>query len=244
MSCLIGALLRNLGGLFLFWGVLMDFFDDLSSVWWDDQGPMKVLHHINPVRMKFVSSVVPLQGKLVLDVGCGGGIMSESLVRSGAEVVGIDRSSPLIDIARLHAASELLSIDYRHATVDELLETHEGRFDCIVCMEVVEHVSSPRVFLGQCVKLLREGGCLVVSTINRTAKSYFLTIVMAEYILRIITRGTHDWSCFIKPSELSVWLEEYGLLVRDIKGLHYNPITQSASLSSSVDVNYFMVAQK
>ncbi|CUT18206.1 MULTISPECIES: bifunctional 2-polyprenyl-6-hydroxyphenol methylase/3-demethylubiquinol 3-O-methyltransferase UbiG [Candidatus Ichthyocystis] len=222
----------------------MDVFDDLSSVWWDDQGPMKVLHHINPVRMAFINSIISLQGKLVLDIGCGGGILSESLVRSGAEVIGVDRSSSLIDVAKLHAASELLAIDYKHATVDDLLETHKDSFDCIVCMEVIEHVSSPRVFIGQCIKLLKEGGYIILSTINRTAKSYFLTIVIAEYILSIITRGTHDWSCFIKPSELSVWLEEYGLLVRNVKGLHYNPMTHSASLSSSVDVNYFMVAQK
>ncbi|WP_092402570.1 MULTISPECIES: bifunctional 2-polyprenyl-6-hydroxyphenol methylase/3-demethylubiquinol 3-O-methyltransferase UbiG [Candidatus Ichthyocystis] len=222
----------------------MGVFDTLSSAWWDPNGPMKVLHHINSLRVDWIRSFGSLHGKKILDVGCGGGILAESLARLGADVVGIDESPSLINVANLHASSESISVDYRNIDVANFCDTHEHQFDCVMCLEVIEHVSSPREFLGHCIKLLKEGGYLFLSTINRTARSYFLTILMAEYILGLIPRGVHNWSFFIKPSLLSKWIEEYGLLVSDIRGMSYNPLTRSACFASSVDVNYFMVAQK
>ena len=213
-------------------------FSAASSKWWDKNGDFSGLHDLNALRMGYISSRAPLDGKRVLDVGCGGGILSEALVGAGAEVIGIDMGSEALAVARAHARTSGLSIDYRQTSAEEFARTRPGAHDVIACMELVEHVPRPDSVIDACARLLRPGGHLFVATLNRTAMSFVLAIVAAEYLLNIVSRGTHTWRRFVQPRELSCWAESSGLTVENISGVRYIPIFRRSSLCRSTAVNY------
>ena len=213
-------------------------FDSLAQDWWDKDGPMKTLHDLNPVRLEYLQKKVTLRDTLVADIGCGGGILSESLARSGASVVGVDKSVQLIRIAREHAASEKLDIRYEEGSASCLAREKKGKFDVVSCMELVEHVDDIYDLLSNCSKLLKSDGLLFISTLNRSVWSYLFGIVAAEDFLKIVPKGTHDYNKFIKPSELSACCRSVGLRSVDIKGLNYNPFSRKARLSRFPVLNY------
>jgi len=213
----------------------------LSSQWWDTEGALKTLHDINPARIAYIQDHVPLKDKTVLDVGCGGGILSEALAQQGARVTGIDAESTAIASAMAHAESGALAITYVCTSL-EAYDEAEG-FDVITCMEMLEHVSHPAGIIKECARVLRPGGALFLSTLNRTMTSYLGAIIGAEYLLNLLPRQTHDYNKFIKPSELAHMVREAGLLVNDIKGLHYNPFTRDACVTSRPVINYLMFCQ-
>lgn len=229
-------------------------FNDIAAHWWDENGPLKPLHDLTPARMGYIrqqlcshfgrdaESFTPFKGLSVADIGCGGGLVAEPLCRMGAEVTGVDAGEENIKVAKHHAAQQDLKIDYKATTVEELAAT--GRtFDIVTALEVVEHVADPALFIASCCKLVKKNGVLILSTLNRTPKAFALGIVAAEYILRWLPRGTHEWKKFVKPSELARPLKEHGLTVTDISGLIYNPLTRQFSISETdIDVNYLMVA--
>lgn len=219
-------------------------FDALASQWWDVHGPLWTLHAINPLRMDFVRDHAELNSKRVLDVGCGGGILTEALAREGAQATGIDLAAGSLTTARLHAQSEGLAIDYRLIPVEELAANEPASFDVVTCMEMLEHVPDPAAIVQACATLVKPGGWLFLSTLNRTPKAYALAIVGAEYVTRMVPRGTHDWKKFIRPSELAGWLRDAGMDIADQTGMHYNPITRLFNLGPGVDVNYLVAARK
>lgn len=211
-----------------------------ASHWWDVDGPLKTLHDINPARLSLIQNTISLSGLRVLDVGCGGGILSEAIAKCGATVTGLDVEPEALACARAHALQQQLAINY----VCQPIETYcEDAFDVITCMEMLEHVSEPEWVIQHCARLLKEGGYLFLSTLNRTLKSYATAIVAAEYALGLLPRQTHDFKKFIKPAELAHMVRRAGLDVIKIAGLGYNPIASSAVLSDSVDVNYFLVCR-
>ncbi len=216
-------------------------FSALSNDWWDKDGSLKTLHDINPPRIEFIQKWAELKGRRVLDVGCGGGILSEAMARLGAKVTGIDADLEGVETAKTHAQNENISIEYKNELVENL---KRKPFDVITCMEMLEHVSDPGLVISHCARLLKPGGVLFLSTLNRTLKSYATAIVGAEYILRILPQQTHDYQKFIKPSELSKLVRSEGLDVLGIEGLGYNPFTRQAYFQSSVEVNYLMVCHK
>lgn len=213
-------------------------FDASASRWWDPEGEFKPLHDINPLRLDFVDQHAGLSGRHTLDVGCGGGILSESMARRGARVTGIDLAESSLNVARLHALETETSVDYRCITVEELAEEEPASFDVVTCMEMLEHVPDPASVIRACATLVKPGGHVFLSTLNRNAKSYLLAIVGAEYIARLLPRGTHDYAQFIRPSELSAWARQAGLDLRHMAGLHYNPLSRRYSLGRDVSVNY------
>jgi 2-polyprenyl-6-hydroxyphenyl methylase/3-demethylubiquinone-9 3-methyltransferase len=213
-------------------------FDSQASRWWDPDGPFRPLHDLNPARLAFVQSCHPLRGTQVLDVGCGGGLLSEAMAREGATVTGIDASAATLATARLHAQISGLTIDYRCVSAGELAEAEPGRYDLVTCLELLEHVPDPMALIDACARLVRPGGGIVISTLNRTAASYVLGVIGAEYLLRLLPRGTHDYRRFIRPSELAAWLRQAGLEVMQLRGLSYNPVTRQARLTDSVAINY------
>lgn len=215
-------------------------FEALASRWWDCEGEFKALHEINPIRLNFINSGSPLAEKRVLDIGCGGGILCESMARSGARVIGIDMGKAPLSVARLHALEAELEIDYQHITAEALAAQHPGAFDLVTCMEMLEHVPEPESIVRACTELVKPGGDVYFSTINRNAKSYALAIIGAEYIMKMLPRGTHDYSKFIKPSELDVWARQAGLELVAISGVSYQPITGMFRASRDVDVNYMV----
>ncbi len=224
-------------------------FSALSSRWWDPNGPQQPLHVLNPARLDYVHKRCPLPGKRVLDVGCGGGLLSEAMARAGANVSAIDLSEALINVAKLHlleAKQTLpsLHVDYRVQSVESLADEQPASFDAITCMEMLEHVPEPASIINACAHLLKPGGQLFVSTINRTPAAFALAIVGAEYIARLLPKGTHDYQQFIRPSELSAWLRGAELSLQEVCGLHYDPLRQRASLGSNVSVNYLLTAIK
>ncbi|PJK07445.1 bifunctional 3-demethylubiquinol 3-O-methyltransferase/2-polyprenyl-6-hydroxyphenol methylase [Lysobacteraceae bacterium NML08-0793] len=219
-------------------------FAALASRWWDKDGPQKALHALNPARLAYVERHQTLQGAKVLDVGCGGGLLSEALAKSGAQVTAIDMAAPLVEMAQLHQLEAGLAIDYRVQTVESLAEEMPGQFDAITCMEMIEHVPEPASIIDGCARLLKPGGQLFLSTLNRTPQAFALAIVGAEYIARILPRGTHDYRSFIKPSELAAWLRNAGLNLQDVSGLAYQPWNNHAHISRRVDVNYLACARK
>ncbi|PJK10555.1 bifunctional 3-demethylubiquinol 3-O-methyltransferase/2-polyprenyl-6-hydroxyphenol methylase [Lysobacteraceae bacterium NML95-0200] len=219
-------------------------FAALASRWWDKDGPQKALHALNPARLSYVARYQTLQDAKVLDVGCGGGLFSEALAKSGAQVTAIDMAAPLVEMAELHQLEAGLAIDYRVQTVESLAEEMPGQFDAITCMEMLEHVPEPASIIAACAKLLKPGGQLFLSTLNRTPAAFALAIVGAEYIARLLPRGTHDYRSFIKPSELAAWLRAAGLDLHDVSGLAYEPWRNAARLSTRVDVNYLACARK
>ncbi|MGK0673971.1 MAG: bifunctional 2-polyprenyl-6-hydroxyphenol methylase/3-demethylubiquinol 3-O-methyltransferase UbiG [Halothiobacillaceae bacterium] len=219
-------------------------FDALAGQWWDTNGPLWTLHAINPLRMDFIRAHTPLTGLKVLDVGCGGGILTEALAREGAEVTGIDLAAASLTTARLHAQSQGLAIRYRLMPVEELAAAEPEHFDIVTCMEMLEHVSNPAAIVQACAALVKPGGWLILSTLNRTPKAFALAIVGAEYILGMIPRGTHAFRKFIRPAELARWLRAAGLVITDQQGLHYDPLARQFRLGSGVDVNYLVAARK
>ncbi|MGB5395541.1 MAG: bifunctional 2-polyprenyl-6-hydroxyphenol methylase/3-demethylubiquinol 3-O-methyltransferase UbiG [Gammaproteobacteria bacterium] len=215
-------------------------FDALASRWWDRNGEFKPLHDINPIRLNFINTGSPLAGRQALDIGCGGGILSESMARSGASVIGIDMGKAPLAVARLHALEEELEIDYQHVTAEAFAEQHPGRFDVVTCMELLEHVPEPPSVIHACAALVKPGGDIYFSTINRNARAFALAIVGAEYVMKMLPRGTHDYSKFIKPSELDAWARAAGLELVGISGISYNPMTGMFRASRDVNVNYMV----
>ncbi len=222
----------------------LDKFNDLAQRWWDENGPQKALHALNPVRLQYVADRAALQGAKVLDLGCGGGLLSEALAKAGAEVTGIDLAPDLIKVAKLHRLESGVQVDYRQQSAESLATEAPGAFDVITCMEMLEHVPDPAAILRACAALLRPGGRLFLSTLNRTPAAFALAIVGAEYIARLLPKGTHQYRDFIRPSELARWLREAGLELEDVSGLMYEPWRNGARLSSRNDVNYLACALK
>jgi len=213
-------------------------FEQLAHRWWDPQSEFKPLHDINPLRLGYVEGKVGLAGKRVLDVGCGGGILSEAMALRGAAVTGTDMGEAPLGVARLHALEAGVELEYRHTTAEALAEEAPGRFDVVTCMELLEHVPDPASTVRACARLVRPDGHVFFSTINRNAKSYLLAIVGAEYILGMLPKGTHDYEKFIRPAELEGWMRRAELALDDLTGMSYNPVTRRFSLGRDVDVNY------
>lgn len=222
----------------------IDKFAALANRWWDENGPQKPLHHLNPARLNYVAKQFPLPGKKILDVGCGGGLLSEALAREGAEVVALDLAEELIEIAKLHLYESNVKVDYRLQSVESLAEEMAGQFDAITCMEMLEHVPDPSSILRACEKLLKPGGKCFISTLNRTPAAFALAIVGAEYLANLLPKGTHEYQKFIKPSELATWCRAEGFNVIDISGLAYNPLSGKAWVNDRTDINYLMTVQK
>ena len=219
-------------------------FDAIASGWWDPDGPFRPLHDLNPARLKFVADRAELDGARAIDVGCGGGILAESLADKGAKVTGIDVAPRVLATARLHLHESGHDVEYREVTVEAMAEEASGGFDVLTCMEMLEHVPDPASVIEATARLLKPGGQAFYSTLNRTPLAFALGIVGAEHVLRLLPRGTHRYDRFIRPSELSAWLRRAGLEVRDITGLHYNPLTRSVMLGGNVAVNYLVHASK
>lgn len=219
-------------------GAELERFDAIAHQFWDPNGDFRPLHWLNPVRMRFIAERVELAGQRVLDVGCGGGLLAEALAREGARVTAIDLAPGMIEVARLHAAESGLTIDYRVAAVEELAAAEPGGFDVVTCMELLEHVPEPERMMATLARSLRPGGALFVSTLNRNLRSFLLAIVGAEYLLKLIPRGTHEYERLIRPSELARWARAAGLAQRSLSGLGLNPFTGRAARSGDVGVNY------
>ena len=213
-------------------------FEALASRWWDPEGDFKPLHDINPLRLEFVENNADLNGKRILDVGCGGGILSESMAARGATVTGIDASEAALTTARLHLHESRVEVDYVCTTAEDMAQQHPGAFDLVTCMELLEHVPDPASVVDACARLLRPGGEVIFSTINRNPKAYMLAVIGAEYVLGLLPKGTHDYAKFIRPSELAAWSRSAQLTLEELKGLGYNPLTRHYRLSDDVDVNY------
>lgn len=215
-------------------------FGELAHKWWDKNSEFKPLHDINPLRLEYIDSRVGLKHKRVLDVGCGGGILSESMYAIGAEVTGIDLGEKALNVARLHQYESGTKVDYRLVSVEQLASEQPASFDVVTCMEMLEHVPDPEAIVTACARLVKPGGALFLSTINRTPKAYLFAVIGAEYVLNMLPRGTHDYAKFIKPSELSAWVRNAGLDVSDLRGMSYQPLTKHYSLGNDVSVNYLM----
>lgn len=214
-------------------------FGSQADRWWDPSGEFKTLHAVNPLRLQFIRSFADISGKHVVDVGCGGGILSEGLARAGADVMGIDLAGELLDVAGRHGAESGLTVEYRKTSAEALADEQPASFDHVTCMEMLEHVPDPASVVRACARLVKPGGRVFFSTLNRKLKAYLLAIVGAEYLLRMIPKGTHDFSTFIRPSELGRWARDAGLELLGMEGIVYNPITQQFSLSRrDIDVNY------
>ncbi|MBO9715679.1 MAG: bifunctional 2-polyprenyl-6-hydroxyphenol methylase/3-demethylubiquinol 3-O-methyltransferase UbiG [Pseudoxanthomonas sp.] len=222
----------------------LDKFAALANRWWDPDGPQRALHVLNPVRLEYVKARVALPGSHVLDVGCGGGLLSEALAKAGAQVTAIDLAPELVKVGRLHSLESGVKVDYQVKAVEALAAERPGSFDAITCMEMLEHVPDPAAIVAACATLLRPGGRLFLSTLNRTPAAFALAIVGAEYIARLLPKGTHRYADFIRPSELSAWLREADLQIEDVSGLFYDPLRQRASLSRRTEVNYLACAVK
>jgi len=222
----------------------LDKFGALASRWWDPQGPQRPLHELNPARLGYVRDRLPLAGARVLDVGCGAGLLSEALAREGAQVTALDLAPELIDVAKLHLLESGLQVDYRLQSVEDLAAEAPASFDAITCMEMLEHVPDPAAVIRACAALLKPGGQLFVSTLNRTPAAFAVAIVGAEYVARLLPKGTHDYQQFIKPSELAAWLRAAGLQTADVSGLAYDPIRRKAWVGGPTAINYLACAVK
>jgi 2-polyprenyl-6-hydroxyphenyl methylase/3-demethylubiquinone-9 3-methyltransferase len=220
-------------------------FEELASRWWDKNSEFKPLHDINPLRASWIDNIAPVAEKKVLDVGCGGGILAESLAQRGAQVTGIDMGDAPLGVAKLHQLESGLSIDYQKSTAEDFAKQHENAFDVVTCLEMLEHVPDPSSVVQACAKMVKPGGHVFFSTINRNPKSFLFAIIGAEYVLRLLPRGTHEYAKFIRPSELANWSREADLQVNQMTGLLFNPLTKKYRLSDSdMDVNYMISTQK
>lgn len=220
-------------------------FEQMAAQWWDPEGQFKPLHRMNPIRANFIDQCSPVAEKQVLDVGCGGGLLSEALAQRGARVTGIDMSDAALTVARLHAQENQLDIQYHQTTAETYAEQNANQFDVITCLEMLEHVPSPLSVVAACSKLVKPGGDVFFSTLNRNPKSYLLSIIAAEYILKWLPKGTHEYTRFIKPSELASWGRAQGLVLKQLKGLVYNPLTGAFRISErDVDCNYIAHFQR
>lgn len=215
-------------------------FDALASRWWDPDGEFRALHEINPLRLDWIRQHVQLSGTNVLDIGCGGGILAESMAAANARVTGIDMAEAPLAVARLHQHESDVEVEYKHTTAEELAAAEPGIFDIVTCLEMLEHVPDPARVVASCAELVKPGGHVFFSTINRNPKSFAFAIVGAEYVLKLLPAGTHEYEKFIRPSELESWARHAGLSHRDSIGMHYNPLTKEYSLGENVDVNYLM----
>lgn len=219
-------------------------FEALAHRWWDPEGDFRPLHDINPVRLDYIQDKQPLAGARVIDVGCGGGILAESMADAGADVVGIDMAESPLSVARLHALESGASVEYLASTAEDMAAEKAGNFDVVTCLEMLEHVPDPASTVRACAELARSGGRLFFSTINRNPKAYLLAVFGAEYVLGLLPKGTHDYQKFLTPAELSAAIRAAGLEVVEITGMRYNPFTRNCTLSHDVDVNYLIYATK
>ena len=219
-------------------------FGELAHKWWDKNSEFKPLHELNPLRLGWIDGISHLQGKRVLDVGCGGGILSESMFFKGAEVVGIDLGEKALSVAKLHQLESGAKVDYQYIAVEKLALQQPESFDVVTCMEMLEHVPDPSSIVAACARLVKPGGSVFFSTINRNSKAYLYAVIGAEYLLNLLPKGTHDYAKFIKPSELSSWVRTADLNVNAMRGISYNPITQHYSLGDDVSVNYMIHTTK
>ena len=222
----------------------LEKFSQLAHKWWDPNSEFKPLHDINPLRLDYINRHSPLAGKTVLDVGCGGGILSEGMAGLHANVTGIDLADKSLEVAKLHLLESGKQVDYRKVAVEDLAIEQPSYYDVVTCMEMLEHVPDPNSVIGACAKLVKPGGWVFLSTLNRNPKSYLFAVIGAEYILNLLPRGTHDYAKFIKPSELAQSCRQAGLSLDNIIGMSYNPLTQTYSLGSNTDVNYMIACRK
>lgn len=213
-------------------------FDALASRWWDPAGDFRTLHEINPLRLDWIRRQAGLDGLRVVDIGCGGGILAESMAGVGARVTGIDMAEGPLAVARLHLAESDAEVDYRRMTAEQLAKDEPGGYDVVTCLEMLEHVPDPAAVIGACATLVRPGGQVFFSTINRTPKSFLFAIVGAEYVLKMLPAGTHEYRKFIRPSELEEWARHAGLALTDCTGMHYDPLSRAYSLGPGLEVNY------
>lgn len=224
--------------------VEIEKFSALAHKWWDPNSEFRPLHEINPLRLGYINGIVPLSGKTVLDVGCGGGILSEALADAGATVTGIDLADKSLSVAKLHLLESGKQVEYRKVAVEVLAEERPASYDVVTCMEMLEHVPDPSAVVAACAKLVKPNGHVFFSTLNRNPKSYLFAIIGAEYVLNLLPRGTHDYAKFIKPSELAQWCRNSGLNVGDVTGMSYNPLDKSYSLGRDTSVNYVVASQR
>ena len=213
-------------------------FEKLASRWWDPEGEFKPLHDINPLRLAFINERAPLAGKRVVDVGCGGGLLSEAMSALDARVTGIDKGEGPLAVARLHLKESGREVEYHAASAEEWAEVRPGEYDVVTCLELLEHVPDPASTVAACARLAAPGGAVFFSTINRNPKAWLLAVVGAEYVLNLLPRGTHDYAKLIQPSELDAWCRSAGLEIKEITGMHYNPVTGKYRLAPGLDVNY------
>ena len=221
----------------------VDKFSQLAHDWWDSGGPLQTLHDINPIRLNYITDNVLLDGRRVLDIGCGGGILTEALARAGAQVQGLDAGEAVIRVARQHARENSLKIEYSTARLEDFAADNSDHFDILTCMELLEHVPDPEALLLTCARLLRPGGHLILATINRNLKSYLGAVIGAERLFGLLARGTHDYAGFIRPSELERWLRKANFKVTDIRGMLYIPGLRYCSLTNDPGINYLLHAQ-
>ena len=219
--------------------VEIDRFNDWADSWWNPDGEMKALHKLNPLRVDYIDERVSVNGKNCLDIGCGGGLLSEALATRGAVVTGIDLAPASLAVASQHAEESGVEITYLNIAADKLAREKPGAFDVVTCLEVLEHVPDPAKLVANCAELVRPGGDVIFSTINRNAKSFAMAIVGAEYVLGLVPKGTHEYAKFIRPGELDEWARHAGLHLQDLMGMHYWPLTESFSVGGNVDVNYY-----
>ena len=218
----------------------LEKFSQLAHRWWDRSSEFKPLHEINPLRLQWIDRHATISGKQVLDIGCGGGILAESMAQAGAEVTGIDLSDKALAVARLHLLESGNRVDYQKISAEEFATQAAARFDVVTCMELLEHVPDPASTVAACAALVKPGGHVFFSTLNRNAKAYLLAVIGAEYLLKMLPRGTHDYAKFIKPSELSRWAKSVGLEPDELIGMTYNPLSQRYRLGRDTDVNYLL----
>ncbi|WP_369601782.1 bifunctional 2-polyprenyl-6-hydroxyphenol methylase/3-demethylubiquinol 3-O-methyltransferase UbiG [Hahella sp. SMD15-11] len=219
-------------------------FEELAHRWWDPHSEFRPLHQINPLRLDYIDSRAGLRGKRVLDVGCGGGILSESMAARGADVTGIDMGEAPLAVARLHSLESGIPVNYQRTTIEALADAAPESFDVVTCMEMLEHVPDPASVVAACARVAKPGAHLFFSTLNRNPKSFLFAIVGAEYVLKLLPRGTHQWSRFIKPGELARFVRQAGLNMQDMIGMTYNPVTRTYKLGPDVDVNYMIHTRK
>jgi 2-polyprenyl-6-hydroxyphenyl methylase/3-demethylubiquinone-9 3-methyltransferase len=219
-------------------------FNTLAEEWWDPHGPLRTLHEINPLRLDYIRAHARVSGQRILDVGCGGGLLSEALAAQGAEVTGIDLATQSLAVAQAHAASTGVVVSYVEADVDDHSVTHADSYDIVTCLELLEHVPHPEQLVASCARAVKPNGLVFFSTINRNAKSFALAIVAAEYLLDLVPRGTHEYAKLIRPSELGAWCRDANLEIEDIAGMQFNPLTRNHRLGGPVDVNYVCCARR